>query len=80
MTILLHTLAYGKNKRVLQDALNGPHRMICFMDPSIFAGSRGIFAATDMRVGEEFPCVMDPATRMRFSTVKRVSETVWRVS
>ena len=80
MTIQLHSLTYGTSKTTLRDALNAdPHRMVCFYDPSIFSGSRGIFAATDMRLGEEFCVVMDPASRRRFAFVKRVREDLWSV-
>lgn len=89
MTIQVNNPAHGKSKAALQTALNnafevyeapGISRAIHFYDPSIFEGSRGSFSALTMARGESFPVVMDPAKRMRFALVKRLTNGTFKVS
>ena len=78
MTIQLRTPAAGKSKAILQTELNQAPINILFEDPSIFAPR--MFRGSQIKPGESFPVVMDPATRQRFASVTRKSDGTFKVS
>jgi hypothetical protein len=78
MTIQLITARHGTSKGVLQEALNTEPTNVGFHDPSI--RNERYFTGFDIKVGERFPVVMDPATRKRFSTVVRKSDGTFKVT
>lgn len=80
MTIQVKTPAAGKSKAALQTALNTNARDVWFEDPSVHKGSRGLFVGSDIKPHEQFPVVMDPQTRMRFSTLQRKADGTFRIS
>lgn len=72
---------FGKSKKTLHAALTENPHQVAFDDPSMFSPRHGgCFTGDDMAPGERFPVVMDPATRMRFSTVARKLDGSFSVS
>jgi hypothetical protein len=78
MTVALRSAKFSASKGVLQDALNTQPDRVEFHDPSLF--NERWFTGHDIKVGERFPVVMDPATRRRFSTVVRKSDGTFKVT
>ena len=78
MTVLLSTARFGTSKGVLEQTLNTKPQDVTFRDPSIY--NERWFTGADIKVGERFPVVMDPATRRRFSTVIRKSDGTFKVT
>ncbi len=78
MTVQVQSATFGKSKKVLQQALTESPQSVRFHDPSFF--NPRSFTGADIKPGEKFPVVMDPATRQRFSTVERKSDGSFRVS
>lgn len=78
MTIQLATARHGTSKAVLQAALTAGARSVVFADPSIF--NPRSFYGTEIQPGESFACVLDPATRRRFCTVKRLADGTFKVT
>lgn len=78
MTVQLSSTRFGANKKVLQEQLNTAPATVCFEDPSFFAPRS--FCGADIKAGESFAVVMDPATRRRFSTVQRKGDGTFKVS
>jgi len=77
MTIQLATVRHGTSKKALEAAMTAMPERVRFADPSIFAPRE--FAASEMRLGEKFACVMDPETRRRFALIKRRLDGTFRV-
>ena len=77
MTIQLITPQHGTSKGVLEAALN-TSPSVGFHDPSL--SNERWFTGFDIKVGNRFPIVMDPATRSRFSTVIRKSDGTFKVT
>ncbi len=80
MTIQLKSPGVAKSKATLQAALNSNAKAVWFEDPSIFAGSRGIFTGDQIPAGDNFAIVMDPQTRMRFSTLLRRIDGTFKIT
>ena len=76
MTIQVHNFA--KSKATLQAALTETPDKVTFSDPSPFGVH--YFTGATIRVGESFPVVMDPATRMRFAGVARRKDGMFKVT
>lgn len=78
MTIQLVTARHGTSRAVLQAALTSGARSVVFEDPSIF--NPRTFYGTEIEPGTAFACVLDPATRRRFCTVKRLADGTFKVT
>lgn len=75
MTIQLHTVRHGKSKAALQAALEAMPDRVEFYNPSIMVlPPENHFTGADIKVGERFPCVLDPETRRRFATIERTPQ------
>lgn len=73
----IQVMSFGESKQKLQEALNSRPREVVFEDPSIM--TPGVFTGEGIRKGESFLVVMDPKTRRRFATVKRLESGEFRV-
>ena len=80
VTIQLASTRFGESKVKLQATLNSHPDWVRFDDPSPFNDSRGNFSAVNVKLGEKFAVVMDPATRRRFATVRRLEDGSFKVS
>lgn len=79
MTIQVSSTRVARSKATLEAALAADPREVWFYDPSIFQGSRGTFSADEVKPGDRFPVVMDPATRQRFAEIVRKPDGSFKV-
>lgn len=79
-TILLDVQRFGKNKKMLEDALNDPllRREVEFVEPSPFGNRR--FTGDSLQVGDRFPVCMDHPVRRRFAQVHFTQNLKFKVT
>lgn len=77
MTTQLRTVRHGTSKAVLQENLNTAPAAVIFETPKPWGSD--VFTGADIPVPSSFACVLDPATRRRFATVKRKADGTFKV-
>jgi len=74
----VQAINFNTSKKALQEQLNLRAELVHFVEPMMVHDRR--FTGDEIKVGQSFPVVMDPQTRRRFATVKRVSFAAFKVS